>query len=269
MADGSLSKKHDLFVRIQQRAAEATRRLAEKQEQEAAKPQQMFLPGLEEFMRAMPNPVARSSLFAPVEKGRKKIHDGEIVLETPTFIIRFWGRQLDEAQADLWMQLMYEASKAPLGEPVIINRAALLRAIGRSTGKPMYVFFFQAEDGIRYDLVTGVQTCALPISASGRWSYLPWQRSRKPLMVSARSTNLRSEERRVGKECRSRWSPDHYKKKENRYAYQSTRRTQHNRAVCARCLCPDCPALCKLSERRTDEYSRHRFFFSSRRRHTR
>src|SRR2546425_5469612 len=25
-------------------------------------------------------------------------------------------------------------------------------------------FFFQAEDGIRYKLVTGVQTCALPIS---------------------------------------------------------------------------------------------------------
>ena len=24
-------------------------------------------------------------------------------------------------------------------------------------------FFFQAEDGIRVDLVTGVQTCALPI----------------------------------------------------------------------------------------------------------
>src|SRR3990170_8524546 len=27
------------------------------------------------------------------------------------------------------------------------------------------LFFFQAEDGIRDDLVTGVQTCALPISA--------------------------------------------------------------------------------------------------------
>ena len=27
------------------------------------------------------------------------------------------------------------------------------------------VFFFQAEDGIRDDLVTGVQTCALPISS--------------------------------------------------------------------------------------------------------
>src|SRR5438552_17048554 len=32
------------------------------------------------------------------------------------------------------------------------------------------LFFFQAEDGIRDDLVTGVQTCALPISccASGK-----------------------------------------------------------------------------------------------------
>src|SRR5258708_31511018 len=29
------------------------------------------------------------------------------------------------------------------------------------------IFFFQAEDGIRDDLVTGVQTCALPISGSG------------------------------------------------------------------------------------------------------
>src|SRR5258708_40053582 len=29
-------------------------------------------------------------------------------------------------------------------------------------------FFFQAEDGIRDDLVTGVQTCALPISVRDR-----------------------------------------------------------------------------------------------------
>src|SRR5258708_24849356 len=29
----------------------------------------------------------------------------------------------------------------------------------------LFFFFFQAEDGIRDDLVTGVQTCALPISA--------------------------------------------------------------------------------------------------------
>src|SRR5258708_12850661 len=32
----------------------------------------------------------------------------------------------------------------------------------------LFIFFFQAEDGIRDDLVTGVQTCALPISKSIR-----------------------------------------------------------------------------------------------------
>src|SRR5215216_6969622 len=45
-----------------------------------------------------------------------------------------------------------------------------------SNSFPLF-FFFQAEDGIRYDLVTGVQTCALPIStpvtmarSSGLWA---------------------------------------------------------------------------------------------------
>src|SRR5258708_29103697 len=32
-----------------------------------------------------------------------------------------------------------------------------------ASGVVIYFFFFQAEDGIRDDLVTGVQTCALPI----------------------------------------------------------------------------------------------------------
>src|SRR6218665_2902173 len=40
-----------------------------------------------------------------------------------------------------------------------------------------YLFFFQAEDGIRDDLVTGVQTCALPISELKRWLwYAPIRR---------------------------------------------------------------------------------------------
>src|SRR5258708_24655510 len=40
-------------------------------------------------------------------------------------------------------------------------------------------FFFQAEDGIRDDLVTGVQTCALPICpAHGRPSCGPSARQR-------------------------------------------------------------------------------------------
>src|SRR5687767_6790732 len=37
---------------------------------------------------------------------------------------------------------------------------------------PMFFFFFQAEDGIRDKLVTGVQTCALPISGIGGMFYM-------------------------------------------------------------------------------------------------
>src|SRR5260370_20946733 len=95
-------------------------------------------------------------------------------------------------------------------------------------------FFFQAEDGIRDSSVTGVQTCALPISARSFFSHLKKWRTRKekhearparygkkkkPFSerppVPTRSWNrsvplyARSEERRVGKECRSRWSPYH------------------------------------------------------------
>src|SRR5256884_5137428 len=39
-----------------------------------------------------------------------------------------------------------------------------MRAVGRHVHGARVVFFFQAEDGIRDVAVTGVQTCALPIS---------------------------------------------------------------------------------------------------------
>src|SRR5947208_7560673 len=76
-----------------------------------------------------------------------------------------------------------------------------------------FFFFFQAEDGIRDDLVTGVQTCALPISSRRYFmvSVRGASSSSTPLLQGHQRnfSDLRSEERRVGKECRSRWSPDH------------------------------------------------------------
>src|SRR5690349_23700985 len=74
-----------------------------------------------------------------------------------------------------------------------------------------FFFFFQAEDGIRDLYVTGVQTCALPISIAEKGKLLPanWQSRLPNNSTPYRSTIVRSEERRVGKECRSRWSPYH------------------------------------------------------------
>src|SRR2546430_9254266 len=84
-------------------------------------------------------------------------------------------------------------------------------------------FFFQAEDGIRDLTVTGVQTCALPIFGRKNLGhraevYLDEHRDRVALGLEDRVGHVaeilavrmqRSEERRVGKECRSRWSPYH------------------------------------------------------------
>src|SRR5207248_8761541 len=81
-----------------------------------------------------------------------------------------------------------------------------------------FIFFFQAEDGIRDRTVTGVQTCALPISTAPRVSRVPFPMLRASSQVSPAATTTspglktpangrpRSEERRVGKECRSRWA---------------------------------------------------------------
>src|SRR5690554_7019667 len=101
------------------------------------------------------------------------------------------------------------------------------------------LFFFQAEDGIRDADVTGVQTCALPISANPIYTttgivlsnyseseatpYVMQMSDPKmacalgegvdPLLYSFSQVTSapRSEERRVGKECRSRWEEYHEK----------------------------------------------------------
>src|SRR5438874_5307457 len=71
-------------------------------------------------------------------------------------------------------------------------------------------FFFQAEDGIRVLYVTGVQTCALPISGDGIDPELRRARvgrlAGEDQLLGAEALQrdqARSEERHVGKECRS------------------------------------------------------------------
>src|SRR5438105_14703793 len=76
------------------------------------------------------------------------------------------------------------------------------------------LFFFQAEDGIRDPLVTGVQTCALPIFRSGQPLVEGVRPEHRPEpAVEGDELGGRSEERRVGKEWRWRWWADSSKKR--------------------------------------------------------
>src|SRR5437868_10532685 len=98
------------------------------------------------------------------------------------------------------------------------------------------IFFFQAEDGIRDRNVTGVQTCALPILLADpspvvrreillSLAQVESQRAMDAIVSLAKqwdgedrfyleavgiAARGRSEERRVGKECTSRWPRSHH-----------------------------------------------------------
>src|SRR3546814_8204117 len=94
----------------------------------------------------------------------------------------------------------------------------------------LYFFFSSRRRHTRCALVTGVQTCALPISLRKpditiggednpylrRWYIIPrnrWFNVYLHEFLRDDDDRARSEERRVGKECvstcRSRWSPYH------------------------------------------------------------
>src|SRR5699024_11402984 len=107
--------------------------------------------------------------------------------------------------------------------------------------------FFQAEDGIRDRNVTGVQTCALPISFQTNFKKMSSSPDIVPIPLSAeriqhrafnqaemlagfltrdikqyfirtqgekQSKRNRSEERRVGKECRAQWAQEETRRTE-------------------------------------------------------
>src|SRR5687768_18158578 len=131
-----------------------------------------------------------------------------------------------------------------------IGAFMVLEALCRYHESPvsaLVVFFFQAEDGIRDVAVTGVQTCALPILELYRSSAsdenvcpsthsLPDTNRNVPRSIffahpgtclssnaipASTASFIRSEERRVGKECRSRWAPEYWTKHACKRAGQS------------------------------------------------
>src|SRR5256886_9026335 len=124
-----------------------------------------------------------------------------------------------------------------LGIVEVLPRS-LFSSVSRPSRRPTllsnWFFFFQAEDGIRDLTVTGVQTCALPIYAitaenvdgsvpasqltgtlpggllSGTYpNAITLNNAANSFTGNGAGLTGRSEERRVGKECRSRWSPYH------------------------------------------------------------
>ena len=109
----------------------------------AETPRQMFVPGMDEIMRALPNTVADSSLFAPVARGTKKMHAGALLASRLNTTLTYWGVQLNELHADITMQLLWEQQRqgVAIGDVVMLNRNAFMKLIGWGTGGKDYKRF--------------------------------------------------------------------------------------------------------------------------------
>jgi hypothetical protein len=144
MADHDDTKRQHGLAWIQQKAAEAAARA----EQRAAEtPRQMFLPGFD--IGAFPNHLNRSSFIAPIARGRRKFHHQAEMVTRRDCVLEYTGEQLDEADGDLIMALIAFAQPYPLGTPVPLNRAELLRKLGRGTGKSQYDWLYRSMKRLR------------------------------------------------------------------------------------------------------------------------
>ncbi len=114
---------------IQERAKETS--------QQSAKIVQ--LPLWSEPVRGTPNQALRGALFAGIQGKQAKYMLREEILASPKgFNIRFTGKQLTQTDLDVWEEALHLAKQQPLGSKIEFTAHAFLKALGRSTGKPMH-----------------------------------------------------------------------------------------------------------------------------------
>ncbi len=110
-------------------------------------------PYWDERYRAIPNHLTRSCLFAPTARGKRKMHDNTILASRSDVKITFSGKQLDEADRDVFLQALHEGQQGGFGVYVPINCAKFLKNIGRNTGKSDYLWLFESFKRLTFGLL--------------------------------------------------------------------------------------------------------------------
>ena len=92
-------------------------------------------------LRACPSCVLRSALFGVVQRGRRKALERAILATWEGVTIRYTGWRLDQADLDAWLAALHLAREYHLGVRVLVTVNAMLRTIGRCTGKHDHEWF--------------------------------------------------------------------------------------------------------------------------------
>jgi hypothetical protein len=86
--------------------------------------------------RAAPNAVFRSALFPALNtKQRRRFVQNQKVYSVGGLDIVFTGQQFDQTDLDVYLEILNLAKAVPLGQPVRFSAYAMLKALGRCTGK--------------------------------------------------------------------------------------------------------------------------------------
>ena len=119
------------------------------------------LPLWPEPKRGAPNVVLRGALFAAVHKDRRYM-DRELLAAQRGISIRFTGKQLDQADLDVWEQALHLVRTQALGTRCRFTEKGFLKALGRQSGK-------SGRDWLR-SAFARLGASLVEIS-DGRWTY--------------------------------------------------------------------------------------------------
>lgn len=93
------------------------------------------LPLWPETLHGVPWATLRSALFAPIRPGARAALTRERIAAVGDYRIIYTGIRLDQADLDVYEQILHLARKTNLGQPVRFRTRALLRTLGRAEGK--------------------------------------------------------------------------------------------------------------------------------------
>ncbi|MGV0950941.1 MAG: plasmid replication initiator TrfA [Azonexus sp.] len=119
----------------EQKECEATAPRSKTQAPEKPTAKVIQLDFWEDEKRAAPNAVFRSALFPALnnKQTRKFIKDKALFSVSGIEVI-FTGEQFDQADLDVYLELLNRAKPLPLGTPIKFSAHSLLKDLGRNTG---------------------------------------------------------------------------------------------------------------------------------------
>ena len=112
---------------------EFSKKMQQQEAQQRGPAKVIQLPLWPDAKRGAPNAVLRGALFAAVHKDRRYM-DRELLAAQDGITVRFTGKQLNQADLDVWEQVLHLTRTQALGTKCYFTAHGFLKTLGRHTG---------------------------------------------------------------------------------------------------------------------------------------